>query len=590
MRLLVKRHRLGLAGLVTLMSSASCLAGVAPASAPPDGAGPLVLAQVEPERTARDLEAAIEEIRNRLRDARPAGPEQDEREKLALALAQVEELTERTRYLEQELERARQSSAAADAAALAADAVSDDLAARLAAAERERELLAASSERREREVQAALSASEQALRAEQDQRRGIEAAAEQARQAAASQEVTAAATTAKLQAELEATVQELVRLRVTLAEHDSLLAELRGGQGEAQERQQQTERESAELRQRVDQLVAERDKAHAEAAAASAALEARLADAERQLEAMGEEVRQAWSDRAAAERRIEQVTARAEADRAAAERVRSGERMAADRKITALSDELGQVRARAAALDSVAAAVGARAEANAIELEKMRAVASSAVGEAADLGQQLLEALAEIETLSQLVARIDLAKMTSAASLDPASGEEAPPEDGFGRLKGQVWPVVATVEQEAPPVERPPPSLEVLKRLSGLDLDSGSDGWVRTVAEGIEFELGGDQIGPRSERGLQRVAVLLQLTPGAPVRIVGHTDSQGDEARNLELSQLRAAALRDALVEEFEIDPARIVVEGQGSAEPIASNRTAEGRSANRRVEVFVAR
>jgi outer membrane protein OmpA-like peptidoglycan-associated protein len=71
---------------------------------------------------------------------------------------------------------------------------------------------------------------------------------------------------------------------------------------------------------------------------------------------------------------------------------------------------------------------------------------------------------------------------------------------------------------------------------------------------------------------------------------VGHTDSQGDEAKNLDLSKRRAAALRDALVERFEIDPERIVVEGMGSEEPIASNRTARGRNANRRVEVLVAR
>jgi OOP family OmpA-OmpF porin len=71
---------------------------------------------------------------------------------------------------------------------------------------------------------------------------------------------------------------------------------------------------------------------------------------------------------------------------------------------------------------------------------------------------------------------------------------------------------------------------------------------------------------------------------------VGHTDSQGDAAKNLDLSKRRAAALRNALVERFEIDPARITVEGMGSQEPVASNRTARGRSANRRVEVLVAR
>jgi OOP family OmpA-OmpF porin len=69
------------------------------------------------------------------------------------------------------------------------------------------------------------------------------------------------------------------------------------------------------------------------------------------------------------------------------------------------------------------------------------------------------------------------------------------------------------------------------------------------------------------------------------VAIEGHTDSDGSEARNLDLSQRRAQSVVDWLVGKG-IDADRLTPAGKGAAEPIADNGTSAGKAANRRVEV----
>ena len=67
------------------------------------------------------------------------------------------------------------------------------------------------------------------------------------------------------------------------------------------------------------------------------------------------------------------------------------------------------------------------------------------------------------------------------------------------------------------------------------------------------------------------------------IRVEGHTDSQGDDAYNLELSQRRAQAVVDYLVGKG-VDRARLQAKGFGEARPLADNRTRDGRAENRRV------
>ncbi|WP_201094653.1 OmpA family protein [Thiocystis minor] len=86
---------------------------------------------------------------------------------------------------------------------------------------------------------------------------------------------------------------------------------------------------------------------------------------------------------------------------------------------------------------------------------------------------------------------------------------------------------------------------------------------------------------------LERIAALLKEQPELTVRIEGHTDSLGGAELNLSLSQRRAEAVRQSLIERG-VEAVRLSVEGIGAARPIADNATAAGRSLNRRVEVYV--
>ncbi|MEX0914268.1 MAG: OmpA family protein, partial [Wenzhouxiangellaceae bacterium] len=83
------------------------------------------------------------------------------------------------------------------------------------------------------------------------------------------------------------------------------------------------------------------------------------------------------------------------------------------------------------------------------------------------------------------------------------------------------------------------------------------------------------------------VIELLESEPDKDIRIEGHTDSTGPAALNLRLSEARANAVNDALIERG-IDAARLKAVGMGEDFPIATNQTEEGRASNRRVDVIV--
>ncbi len=102
---------------------------------------------------------------------------------------------------------------------------------------------------------------------------------------------------------------------------------------------------------------------------------------------------------------------------------------------------------------------------------------------------------------------------------------------------------------------------------------------------GILFDSNSDQIKSESYGTLKQIAAVLQENPDVKVRIIGHTDSDGDDAKNLDLSKRRAAAVKSNLVAEFSIEASRLQTDGKGETQPAAANTTPEGKANNRRVE-----
>lgn len=104
------------------------------------------------------------------------------------------------------------------------------------------------------------------------------------------------------------------------------------------------------------------------------------------------------------------------------------------------------------------------------------------------------------------------------------------------------------------------------------------------ILEQVLFETGKHRILPESFGLLDQVAQVLRDAPRIRVRIEGHTDSQGSERSNMTLSQNRADAVRDYLI-NVGIAADRMLAVGFGETTPIASNSTVQGRALNRRVE-----
>lgn len=109
------------------------------------------------------------------------------------------------------------------------------------------------------------------------------------------------------------------------------------------------------------------------------------------------------------------------------------------------------------------------------------------------------------------------------------------------------------------------------------------------VTHGILFDVNSDKIKPESYGSLKEIAGVLTENAALKVQIVGHTDADGDEAANLDLSKRRAASVKTALTNEFKIDAGRMETDGKGESQPVNKNDNPAGKANNRRVE-FVKR
>lgn len=107
----------------------------------------------------------------------------------------------------------------------------------------------------------------------------------------------------------------------------------------------------------------------------------------------------------------------------------------------------------------------------------------------------------------------------------------------------------------------------------------------RFTTTGIYFNTNAADIKPESYGVLKEIADVLSGNPDVRVSIIGHTDSDGDDAHNLDLSKRRAASVRQALMDNFGIKGDRLQTDGKGESQPAGSNDTSAGKAANRRVE-----
>jgi hypothetical protein len=109
----------------------------------------------------------------------------------------------------------------------------------------------------------------------------------------------------------------------------------------------------------------------------------------------------------------------------------------------------------------------------------------------------------------------------------------------------------------------------------------------KLVTYGIYFDVNKDVVKPESYGTLKEIAKVLTENPGVRVKIVGHTDNDGADPANLDLSKRRGSSVKDELVKNFSIDASRLESDGMGETQPVAPNDTPVNKALNRRVELI---
>lgn len=128
---------------------------------------------------------------------------------------------------------------------------------------------------------------------------------------------------------------------------------------------------------------------------------------------------------------------------------------------------------------------------------------------------------------------------------------------------------------------------ELARDLEDAQVSRVGEGIAVTFDSGILFAYDSAELTPEARSSLRRLADSLHAEGRTEVMILGHTDSDGSDSYNQQLSERRGTSAEDYLTSHG-VAPSRVVSRGRGEAEPVASNQTEEGRQQNRRVEVAI--
>ncbi|HZK78923.1 MAG TPA: OmpA family protein [Gemmatimonadaceae bacterium] len=128
---------------------------------------------------------------------------------------------------------------------------------------------------------------------------------------------------------------------------------------------------------------------------------------------------------------------------------------------------------------------------------------------------------------------------------------------------------------------------EITQAIPGAKVERVGEGIEVTFDSGLLFDFDSDKIRPAAAANLTELARSLNKFGNSNLLIVGHTDSQGDDAYNQALSQRRASST-SAYLQTQGVPSTRMSINGRGEMEPVASNATDAGRQQNRRVEVAI--
>ncbi|MGE0384325.1 MAG: OmpA family protein [Gammaproteobacteria bacterium] len=159
---------------------------------------------------------------------------------------------------------------------------------------------------------------------------------------------------------------------------------------------------------------------------------------------------------------------------------------------------------------------------------------------------------------------------------------------------GTIWILAAALalaasgcstvsKNEAPPAQAAPAEAPVAPAPAPAEAPAARP--AKITLEGVFFDHDRHTLKPEGAPTLDHAASVIKQFPGTKFDISGHTDSNGSDAYNQDLSKRRVNTVRDELVRRG-VPAAQLVTGYHGESQPIATNATAEGRAKNRRVEI----
>ena len=128
---------------------------------------------------------------------------------------------------------------------------------------------------------------------------------------------------------------------------------------------------------------------------------------------------------------------------------------------------------------------------------------------------------------------------------------------------------------------------DLQKDMQNAKVERVGEGIKITFDSGILFDTNSATLRPASESDIAKMAAILQKYPDTNVLVEGHTDNSGTDAVNQPLSERRAQAVSSSTIAKG-VSSSRITTQGYGSSQPVGDNTTAEGKQANRRVEIAI--
>ena len=180
-------------------------------------------------------------------------------------------------------------------------------------------------------------------------------------------------------------------------------------------------------------------------------------------------------------------------------------------------------------------------------------------------------------------------KIESELPVNPDEEEVVIEPENQIKLASEVLPKNLSVSPISSPVPKPRPEVEKSDEQFKPQKPIKTLVYRKFRFDEVNFDFDQHSLSEAGVRAVAQVAASLRKEKKwFLIRINGHTDAIGSEDYNLKLSERRAISVGRQLVVNEGFDPARLFIRGIGEAEPIASNKTADGRRKNRRVEILI--